>query len=131
MMKSLLILLIFDMLTCGIIKAQEVEHNYLVGPGVTTCDSLKIDDLPVDSSINTIRSAKFRFNQEFKMTRRQGLQMGEFYSCDNKLGFLIIKYDNKYMLFKEIQKQVWNNFISSGDPEGFFLKSKDSWDRIK
>ena len=103
---------------------QEVEHNYLVGPGFTTCDSLNLVGLDLEKSIKLIRSAKFRFNQEFKLTRKIGLQMGEYYSCDGRLGFLIIKYDDCVTLYQNVKKEIWAEMKSSADPEGFYLDKK-------
>lgn len=130
-MKSFVAFFALTILSLQIVQAQEVEHNYLVGPGKTTCDSLMTDDLTIEGIIKVIRTTQFRFNQEFKLTRKQGLQKGEYYSCDNKSGFLIVKYDNEYFLFTEVQKNIWNELISSADPEQFFLETKDRWDNQK
>ena len=99
--------------------AQEVEHNYLVGPQSTSCDSLDTAGLNISQSIKLIRGSKFRFDQHFKLTRKQGLQGGEFYSCDNEAGFLIVKYNQDEYLFLGVKKSIWNQFISSNDPEGY------------
>lgn len=102
--------------------AQEIEHNYLVGPQSTSCDSLKLHDLSMDQCIELIRVSIFRFDQTFKLTRKQGLQKGEFYSCDTRVGYLIIDFDGEEKLYKNIKKSFWSELISSSDPEGFYLK---------
>ena len=106
-------------------RGQEVEHNYLVGPQLVTCDSLVLNDLPKDLSIEKIRSTKFRFDQSFKLTRKTGLQLGEYYACDNLSGFMIIQYAGTSYLYIEVKKQIWDQMISSSDPEGFFLENKN------
>ena len=105
-------------------KAQEVEHNYTVGPQITNCDSLDVVGFSISESIAMIRNSTYRFDQSFRLTRKQGLQLGEYYSCDNKEGLLIIKYDGKESLYYKVDKHIWDELISSSDPEGYYLKIK-------
>lgn len=118
------LILIFMILCINMCLAQEVEHNYLVGPQSTTCDSLKMHEISMDQCIEQIRKSNFRFDQTFRLTRKQGLQQGEFYSCDGKVGFLIIRFDGEEQLYQDVEKPNWEALISSSDPEGYYLKSK-------
>lgn len=118
------VILILMILFINICSAQEVEHNYLVGPQSTTCDSLEMHELSMDQYIEQIRKSNFRFDQTFRLTRKQGLQQGEFYSCDGKVGFLIIKFDDIETLYNDVKKTDWEALISSSDPEGYYLKTK-------
>ncbi len=104
---------------------QEVEHNYRVGPQVTTCDSLVLDHLSESEAIEQIRSSKFRFQQSFKLTRKQGFKGGEYFSCDNNVGYLILKNNDSEKLYVEVQKEFWEFLITSSDPEGYFLNNKN------
>ena len=121
-MKYSLFIFIFNYTIINTTIAQEVEHNYPVGPQATNCDSLDIVGLSQTESISSIRASKYRFDQSFRLTRKQGFQLGEYYSCDNKEGFLIIKYDGKESLYHNVDKLIWNELISSSDPEGYYLK---------
>lgn len=123
-MKLFYSILLISLLNCFCSFAQEVEHNYKVGPQSTNCDSLDISGQSASQSIELIRATKFRFNQSFRLSRKQGLQLGAYYSCDNKGGFLIIKYDGKENLYHKVDKHLWEEFISSSDPEGYYLKVK-------
>lgn len=109
--------------------AQEVEHNYLVGPQFTNCDSLEVNELSPEKKIDAIRTSKFRFDQSFNLTRRQGLQGGEYYSCDNQVGFLVITYNGEEFLYEGVEKATWNNLISSSDPESEFLRIKKAFNQ--
>ena len=121
-------LILMLMIICiNICPAQEVEHNYLVGPQSTTCDSLKMHDLSIDQCIEQIRKSNFRFDQTFRLTRKKGLQQGEFYSCDGKVGFLIIKFNDEEQLYQNVEKTSWELLISSSDPEGYYLKRKQQF----
>lgn len=109
----------------SICAAQEVEHNYQVGPQYTSCDSLKIQKLSTEQAIEQIRGTKFRVQQSFKLTRREGFKGGEFYSCDGNTGFLIIKFNESELLYTDVEKEIWKNLKTSQDPEGYFLKEKE------
>lgn len=121
------IILFSILLTTGANKlfAQEVEHNYKVGPQVTTCDSLNLKSVPSDLRLKTVRKTKFRFRQSFKLTRQKGFQSGEYFSCDNISGYLILKYNGVEMLYHEVKKEIWKALISSSDPEGYYLGIKE------
>jgi hypothetical protein len=102
--------------------AQDVQHNYELGPQFTSCDSLKIEGLSLEKSISQIRSAKYRLQQSFRLTRRQGLKKAEFFSCNGQEGFLIILYNEKEVLFEDITRDYWEKLRRSSDPEGMYLK---------
>lgn len=104
---------------------QKQEHNFKVGPNETDCDFLDITDLSVTKSISRIRASKFRFDQSFKITGKQGLQSGVYYSCDNKEGFLIIEINNKKHLFDKVDIQIWKELISSSNPEEYYFNIKN------
>jgi len=123
-MRIIKLLFVLSFFYLNITFAQEVEHNYLVGPQVTNCDSLDITGLSLHESIEKIRASKFRFDQSFKLTRKQGLQSGEYYSCDNERGYLVITFDGIESLYVNIEKDTWNDLISSSDPEGLYFKMK-------
>jgi hypothetical protein len=126
-------ILINILLTLGatsICEAQEVEHNYQVGPQNATCDSLKIQKLNSEQAMEQIRGTKFRVQQSFKLPRREGFKGGEFYSCDGDTGFLIIKYSQSVFLFTDVDKEIWKNLKTSQDPEGYFLEIKEGLQNI-
>lgn len=124
-MRALFIFCAIIYLVSNLSFAQEVEHNYLVAPKFVDCDSLKIEDLLIDQATKSIRASKYRFDQSFRLTRKSGLQFAEFYSCDNESGYLIIKFDDQELLYTDVQKDNWNKFISSSDPEGFYLEIRE------
>ena len=106
------------------VYSQEVEHNYTVGSQVTDCDSLQISDLSVEDAIESIISATYRFQQSFRLTRRQGFKGGEYFSCDGEVGYLILNYNDEQLLFIDVKKSTWESLIHSPDPEGYFLDNK-------
>jgi hypothetical protein len=122
LMKSLFRTGLLVIWTWTPLQAQEVEHNYVVGPQNTNCDSLELVGLSTDEAISAITNTKFRLDQQFKLNRPQGLRAGAFHSCDNQSGFLIILFDRRKHLFPEVPLSTWDTFVTSPDPEDFFLQ---------
>jgi hypothetical protein len=100
--------------------AQEVEHNYPVGPSKTSCDSLLLDGLPFEEAVEKIENTTFRFNQKFSYSRLSGVQKGQYYSCDGKNGLLLLTVDKINTIYKDVPKPVWDSLINSSDPDSFF-----------
>lgn len=108
------------MLTTGGASGQEVEHNYPVGPSNTNCDSLRLEGLSSDEALEKITGTSFRFHQKFNYSRLSGVQAGQYFSCDGKSGFLLITVERKKSLYSQVPREIWNNLISSGDPDSFY-----------
>ena len=77
--------MVFWLLTVLIwqVYGQEVEHNYKMGPQKTACDSLDLHQLEDTEQIEVIRNTSFRFDQNFRLTRKSGLQ-GEMNNGRNR-----------------------------------------------
>lgn len=98
----------------------QVEHNYKVGPKSTNCDSLEIRTLSLDDAISIIKQSSFRFQQQFKISRTYGVMNASFFSCDGKLGYLIIKVEKKDYIYFDVPKSKWADLISSEDINNFY-----------
>jgi hypothetical protein len=111
-------------------KAQEVEHNYKVGPQNLSCDSLKLPSGDLLKALELVKGATYRYSKKFRLTRQNGLQGGEFYSCDGIKGFLIVRYDNQEELYMDFDKTVWESFTAlADDPEGFYIDNHSNWEK--
>lgn len=115
-------ILLLICLTSANLKAQ-VEHNYLVGPQHSTCDSLQIDLNYPDSAIHSIEKAVFRFDQKFRLSRITGVQGGHFYSCDGISGYLIITIDRSKKLYKDVPRKIWEELIKTSDINLYYRKN--------
>jgi hypothetical protein len=98
----------------------QVEHNYLVGPQSTDCDSLDISLLSLEDAISTIEKGKFRFQQQFKISRIYGVMNARYYSCDGEFGYLIMMIDKKDYIYISVPKHVWDKLIASSNINGFY-----------
>ena len=125
--------MVFICATCfsHTVVGQQVEHNYTVGPKQVDCDSIKLIKYTEEKAITLIRNHSYRFQQKFRLTRKQGFQGAEFYSCNSSDGFLIIKYTNQEWLYLNVKKDTWDFLISSQDPEGFYLKISNQLEAYK
>ena len=101
----------------------QVEHNYHVVSGFTGCDSLDLKGLEKQQSIKILQETRFRYQQEFRLTRPQGLKRGAYYSCDGRKGYLVVTYDDRNYLYSDVPLQVWEKLITSSDPQEYFLKN--------
>jgi hypothetical protein len=98
----------------------QVEHNYLVGPQSTDCDSLDISVLQKKDAISIIETAKFRFQQQFKISRTYGIMNVRYFSCDGQKGFLILVVDKEDYLYFDVPKSVWDTLITSSDINAYY-----------
>lgn len=105
------------------VSAQEVEHNYPVGPQNTNCDSLELGDLPVEEVITILENASFRFDQEFRISRVSGVRAAHYYSCNGTTGYLIITIGQEKKVFLEVPKSHWNAFRTTSDPDSYYEKN--------
>lgn len=128
--KVFLALMFGTYLMSKVVVAQEVEHNYKVGPQQTNCDSLELMAEETDVVIDLLKTTKFRFQESFNLTRRVGFKGGDFYSCNNQTGFLIIRYHDDQFLYKGVSMDFWNGLTNSSDPEGYYLKNKPKMEEL-
>jgi hypothetical protein len=98
----------------------QVEHNYRVGPQHTACDSLALDGLGLEAALERLRNTAFRYRQEFRLSRPDGLRGATYYSCDHQTGLLAVRYGSSDLLYEEVPRAVWVDWTASGDPEAFF-----------
>jgi hypothetical protein len=103
--------------------AQEVEHNYPVGPQNTNCDSLKLAELPFQEVISTLENTSFRFDQGFRISRISGVRAAHYYSCNGIVGYLILTIGQEKKVFIDVPKSLWNEFITTSDLDGFYEKN--------
>jgi len=109
------------------VNAQEVEHNYRVGPNNATCDSIQIPPGNLPTALDMLKEATYRYINKFRMTRKTGLQGGEFLSCNGTIGFLIVRMDSTEVLYIDVDKSIWEAFTTSSNPEGYYIDNHQQW----
>ena len=98
----------------------QIEHNYLIGPQATNCDSLDIPTTSLENAIQMIESANFRYHQQFSISRTYGVMKAKYYSCDGEKGFLIMKVDKKDLVYTKVPKSVWDELINAEDLNAYY-----------
>jgi len=109
----------------------QVEHNYLVGPQSTNCDSLDLSSDSLGELIKRIENSTFRFQQQFKISRTYGIMNARYFSCDGERGFLIMKIDKKDLIYFEVPKSVWDTLITSSDINAYYASQiRDHYEMV-
>ena len=130
MRNHILLILLFLLGNINLAKSQ-VEHNFLIGPQKTDCDSLPPTYITSDQALEMIQAAQFRFTEDFEIRRNTGFRGANFYSCDNEQGFLIVKVDDQSIIFPDVPKKIWDEFIGSNNMEGYYYKIKKDYSQLK
>lgn len=97
----------------------QVRHNYPVGPGKTTCDSLMVHDNDFEGNLEKITHATWRYTQSMHLNRPSGFRNAEFYSCDVQTGYLVILIDDKKYIYQKVPVSLWEEFTKTTDPDTF------------
>ncbi len=121
-MRSIFYLLIILILLYAQQAVGQVRHNYPVGSSRINCDTLHVIDLGKEEALKMLEQTTFRYKQEFKMTRKQGLQGGAYYLCGSNNSFLVVVIDDKKSIFRNVPLEIWKEFSESSDPENYYLK---------
>jgi hypothetical protein len=119
-LKTLMMVAIFSLVLITITSAiGQVKHNYIVGPGVTTCDSLGIMENDFNNYLEKIQAATWRYTQSMHMNRPYGFRKADFYSCDVITGFLVIEIDDDKYIYTAVPVSLWEEFTKTSDPDAF------------
>jgi len=80
-----------------------------------SCSRLNCNDLPgsyssYDEALSTIRSAEFKLHEKISTSKSSWIRGAEYYSCDNRTGYFILKTDSKDYIHKDMPVNVWESF---------------------
>lgn len=117
--KILLIILLLGVCFHQFAEAQ-IEHNYLIGPQSTDCDSLDVSTVSLTEAIQMIEKTKFRFQQQFSISRAYGVMKAAYYSCEGENGYLVMRVDKSDFIYSSVPKTIWDELISSPDINNFY-----------
>ena len=107
------------------IRAQ-VEHNFVMGPSKTTCDSLSIVTDDKEEWIKTIKNTSFRYQEQMKISRYKIPQQVWYYSCDGQKGYLIVRETKDIeKIYDNVTKETWQTLMDTNDPVTLYKKLKE------
>ncbi|MBW8202019.1 KTSC domain-containing protein [Flagellimonas abyssi] len=87
------------------------------------CSDLKESFTDFDQAKKSIERTNFRFSDKCNTRKSSWILGAEFYSCDNKNGYLLIKTKKKTYIHKNLPKELWNEF-KKADSFGKFYNSR-------
>ncbi|QXP69372.1 KTSC domain-containing protein [Polaribacter sp. R2A056_3_33] len=107
MNKLLLITFLLFMLSC---KGQD-------------CETLPLTYTSYSEAVKKISSATFNFTDSVNTSSSSWIRNANFYSCNGRHGYLILKTAKKNYIFKNVPKQVWYNFKEASSFGEFYNKN--------
>lgn len=113
------ILLLFLTSTPFVGKGQDPQ-NMKVENQKLDCNLMKTSFSSMEQMHTTLDSTVFAFKQEVKTTKREGVKKLNYYSCDNEVGFLLIRIGDKEFLYKNYPRYQWKLLIESNDMDEFY-----------
>ena len=77
----------------------------------------------IEETIKIFSKTNFRYTEQFKTGKTSGVRAGKFYNCDNNSeGFLAIKIDGLFLIYKEIPSHIWKEFSGSNDLDAYYFE---------
>lgn len=79
----------------------------------SSCKSQNCKALPTSfpsylGAIKQVRNSNFTSSEKLNTDKSSWIKGLQFYSCDSKVGFLIIQTDNKEYIHQNLPVEIWN-----------------------
>ena len=112
-----------------------IQYLFLIGILLTliSCNNLSCNELPTpfnnyEQALSEIKTTEFSFEDSLDTSRSSFIESASFYSCDSKVGYLIIGIRNTEYIYQNVPISVWEEF-KEADSFGSFYNSniKDNW----
>lgn len=87
------------------------------------CSELKNDFSSYQEANKLINTTDFTFSDKCNTSKSSWILNAEYYSCDERTGYFLIKTKNKTYIHKDIPKKLWNEF-KNAESFGKFYNSK-------
>jgi hypothetical protein len=98
-------------------------QNMKVESQVLDCGEMKTSFADIKEAKETLEKTVFAFTQELKTTKRNGIKEVYYYSCDNETGFLLIKEDDREIVYRDYPRFQWKLLIETTDLDDFYDKN--------
>jgi hypothetical protein len=84
------------------------------------CNALPINFTSYSDAVLKIKNAKFNFTENINTSRSSWVRGASYYSCDGKVGYLIIKTDRQNYIHKNLPITLWNGFKNANSFGTFY-----------
>lgn len=96
------------------------------------CNAQNCDNLPVSfnsyaGATEIITNTSFILSDSIDTSKSSWIRSLKYFSCDNQVGFLMLKTDKKEYLFQNVPIHIWNDFKkadSYGEYYNDFIRGK-------
>jgi len=69
-----------------------------------------------------VESTSFLVTESANIARSSWIRGASYYSCDNLIGFLILKTDKQEYIYKGVPVEVWNDFKEASSMGSYYNK---------
>lgn len=115
------VVVMFVLVLAGATCYAQQQHNFKKDPEKTNCHKLKLPFTSEASGIDSVEASSFRFTQQMTISRYKVPNAVYYYSCDGLDGYLIAQESkDKKVLYEKVPKVIWDEFLDSDDPIGFY-----------
>ena len=83
---------------------------FLIACEKDDCNKLQTNFSSYDEALDKIKGTKFNLMEKVNTSTSSWVRGASFYSCDEKLGYFIIKTDKGNYIYKNLPLSVWNGF---------------------
>ena len=87
------------------------------------CKFLKEDFKTYNKAQSVILSTNFAVEDSVNTSSSSWIKNANYFSCNNKFGYLILETSSKKYIFKEVPVKIWNEF-KKADSFGRFYNQK-------
>jgi len=95
--------------------------------GITSCNSQNCEGISktfitYKEVVSVIDATNFTLEDDVNTSKSSWIREANYYSCDNKIGFFVLKTDKKNYVFEKVPVSVWKQFRNA-DSFGKFYNS--------
>ncbi len=95
--------------------------------GITSCNSQNCEDISTTFTtykeiISVIDTTNFTLEDDVNTSKSSWIRNANYYSCDNKIGFFVLKTNKKNYVFEKVPVSIWKQF-KNADSFGRFYNS--------
>ena len=95
---------------------------------ITSCNSQNCNDSPskfnsYEQAISKIKSTKFTLSDNVNTSRSSVIENADYYSCDGKIGYLIIEIRNTEYIYQNVPISVWQEFKTADSFGSFYNRN--------
>lgn len=85
-----------------------------------SCKEVKKKTSNQNEFIQFLEKSVLNFSEKIETEAVRGVQSAKYYYCDNDHGFLVIKFHDAELIYKEVPLQTWFEFKFAESSESYY-----------